>query len=360
LAQDSPAVVNFDLKLISELPVPLYAPEIELTPSGPRVVVGQTSRLATLETGETLPAVASLTRLTRFTRRDQNPTAPLQALNSFAITPDGKSAILSVTSQDESGQYYASLLVKPIEDDRGSLTRLLDNPKRFFDANPVIVPGSGNLVIFQSNRDDPSKIDIYRTSYLVPDSAGGVVRLTVDQRLNYGPTSAGTNQDIVYLSIDPALAAARPLLGRVKFDGTLPVQFPIAADEASQREPSRIYFTRRDELSGKRQIHAVDPDGKAETSLLADASFLAANCFNPSASTLSPGHIVFVSDRDADSQGRPNNNLYLVDLDGSQPRQLTANGADDILPVWSPVDPKVIYFLSNRGGAYNLWRLRLK
>ena len=41
-------------------------------------------------------------------------------------------------------------------------------------------------------------------------------------------------------------------------------------------------------------------------------------------------------------------------------QQLTANGSDDIMPAWSPTDPNVIYFLSNRGGAYNLWRLRLK
>ena len=46
---------------------------------------------------------------------------------------------------------------------------------------------------------------------------------------------------------------------------------------------------------------------------------------------------------------------------GLDPEKLViGNGSDDILPAWSPTDPNIVYFLSNRGGAYNLWRLRLK
>jgi Tol biopolymer transport system component len=49
-----------------------------------------------------------------------------------------------------------------------------------------------------------------------------------------------------------------------------------------------------------------------------------------------------------------------MNADGTQIQQLTSNGSDDILPSWSPTDPNVIYFLSSRGGAYNLWRLRFR
>ncbi len=352
--------VSLSLKAITELPVPLYAPVIEMTPTGAKLVVSQATKIATLESGEHGAEVASLSRVTRYTRRDQNPKAQLQALNSYAITPDGESAILSITSQDDSGKFYSGLFLKRVEDDSGGTARLVDNNKRYFDANPVIAPDSNNILVFQSNRGDLQKPDIFRISFTDNRTSGGVSRITNDQRFNYGPSYTDSNREVVYLSIEPNYPPARPQLSTVKFDGALPTQFQITAEEVSHREHSKIYFTRLDESNGKRQIYAVEPDGRLETNLISDDSFLAANCINPVASFASPLRILFVSDRDVDDQGRHNNNIYVMNADGSQIQQLTANGSDDILPAWSPTDPTIVYFLSNRGGAYNLWRLHVK
>lgn len=360
LTHDYNDIFSFTLKAVTELPVGLYTPTVDLTATGARLAVNQTTRLGTLATGERVADIAGLARLTRFLRRDQNLKAPLSALNSYAITPDGESAILSVTSQDDAGKFYSALFLKRIEDDGGGTARLIDNNKRYFDSFPIIAPDGSGILVFQSNRGDLGKFDVFRINFADNRTAGGVSRITNDQRFNYGPSYTDSNREVVYLSIEPNYPPARPQLSTVKLDGALPTQFQINAEEVSHREHSKILFTRVDESTGKRQIISVEPDGRLETNLVSDDSFLAANCFNPAASFASPVRILFVSDRDKDDQGRPNNNIYVMKADGSQIQQLTSNGSDDILPAWSPTDPGVVYFLSNRGGAYNLWRLRLK
>lgn len=360
LTQDGFENLSLTLKPVTEIMVALYSPAIEMTATGARLSVSQLLRTGTLDTSERGADITGLARLTRFTRRDQNSKAPLQALNAYAITPDGQSAILSLTAQDDAGKFYSGLFLKRVDDDSGGIARLIDNNKRYYDCAPVIAPDSNNILVFQSNRGDLSKPDVFRINFSDNRTSGGVARITNDQRFNYSPTYTDSNREVVYLSIEPNYPLAQPQLSTVKMDGALPTQFQITAEGVSHREPTKIYLTRPDQSNGKRQIYSVEPDGRLETAIISDDSFLNANCFSPVASFTNPVRILFVSDRDQDEQGRRNNNIYVMNADGSQIQQLTANGSDDIQPAWSPTDPSVVYFLSNRGGAYNLWRLRIK
>ncbi|CAM4503439.1 S9 family peptidase [Corallococcus exiguus] len=55
---------------------------------------------------------------------------------------------------------------------------------------------------------------------------------------------------------------------------------------------------------------------------------------------------------------RGRTDLWLANLDGSAPRQLTSHPDSDTDPVWAP-DGKSLFFLSSRGGSSQVWRLPL-
>ena len=66
--------------------------------------------------------------------------------------------------------------------------------------------------------------------------------------------------------------------------------------------------------------------------------------------------IVFTSMQGNDPTGRPNEDIWLLDLGAHITQQLTTNGSADRFPEMSP-DGRWIYFMSNRGGQWAIWRI---
>ena len=62
------------------------------------------------------------------------------------------------------------------------------------------------------------------------------------------------------------------------------------------------------------------------------------------------GHIAYVSDRDGQ------NEIYLMEMDGSNQIRLTNSTYDDTTPVFSP-DGQRIAFFSNRSGSYKIYTM---
>jgi len=75
--------------------------------------------------------------------------------------------------------------------------------------------------------------------------------------------------------------------------------------------------------------------------------------------------IVFSTDKGTyqGPNSRVNNNLWVVNTDGTNLTQITFHPGDDICPEWSP-DGKYIYFLGCRGeekeGVMNIWQMEVK
>jgi Tol biopolymer transport system component len=67
--------------------------------------------------------------------------------------------------------------------------------------------------------------------------------------------------------------------------------------------------------------------------------------------------IVYASNEGLDSRKVQNYDIWLMAANGSKRTQLTTNGSEDRSPCWDH-DGKTIHFLSNRGGAWNIWRFQ--
>jgi Tol biopolymer transport system component len=52
-----------------------------------------------------------------------------------------------------------------------------------------------------------------------------------------------------------------------------------------------------------------------------------------------------------------NEDIYLINSDGSGLQRLTTDAADDLGPAWS-IDGQWIYFGSNRTGSFEVWKIR--
>jgi Tol biopolymer transport system component len=72
------------------------------------------------------------------------------------------------------------------------------------------------------------------------------------------------------------------------------------------------------------------------------------NSLSLAASDAAFGEILFVSDRDG------NNEIYLMNTDGSNQHNLTQNPANDYFPMWSPDGSKIV-FASNRDSSNEIY-----
>lgn len=67
-------------------------------------------------------------------------------------------------------------------------------------------------------------------------------------------------------------------------------------------------------------------------------------------------YILYTSMEGTDPTGRPNEDIWMMKADGTDKQQLTTNGSADRFPLMSP-DGTEIYFLSNRGESWSIWRM---
>lgn len=354
---------NLQLTLapLSEIMTTMVEPRPVMTPNGISWEMTERKAIAMLNTRETSDAVEDLKPVTQFARQDlrNSPYTRIESINSFAVSPDGQNVIFSLTCRDADGHRYCNLYVKRADGAAGGISHLTQG-SRYLDTCPKIANDGSNFLVFASNRGERIKPDIFRSNFIDNSLSGGISRLTSDSRFNFDPSYGEANRQVFYLSIEPNFPLAESQLSSIRINGSLPTQLSVTALEIDNSIPDKVYYVKLDEDTKKEQIYSILADGKLETALISEESFRSSNCFDPAPSPDGGSRIAFVSDFGVDDQLRHNNDIYVMNADGTALERLTQNGSDDIKPAWSPSEDGVIFFLSNRGGAYNIWRMKLR
>jgi hypothetical protein len=230
---------------------------------------------------------------------------------------------------------------------------------------PIVTPISPNNILatfpgFSFNGDSvlfaSDHISLNALLWRMQVDAGGprMVKLTSSDSLDYQPS--GGQQYLSYTSLPrrskmPQVWLARP-------DGNEPSL--VREGESSQISPAgdRVLYTKLwTAPGGKTSVHqlwTMDINGGADTQLTQNQDFdVIEPRWDPDGKW-----IVYASNEGRDARGVRNFDIWLMTADGRKRIQLTSDGSHDSSPSFDRTG-RYVYFRSNRGGFWNVWRCEL-
>jgi len=347
-------IITLTLDPVTEIEVLKAFPEVVRTGTGFVYRVTEVPVWGKIQTGESLSQ--DLRRITSYPRRDQNPSAQFKCVNSYTLSRDGISVYYSVTEKNSTGEYISSIYQKDSKVEGGRFTDVFPG-KRHLHTGVVTALQGRRVLLFQSNLDDPEKPDLFSLELEGAGALGRYTQITSGNRFNYGAALWNSDREVYFLTLERNFAVAEPYISSIRLNGTARTQFQESA-LAVHTMGETVYYVASDRSTQKKQVYWINLTKGGKGRLVA---WDGANCFDPDVSP-DGSKILFVSDKGTDENGRAQNDLYVMNADGTggAPRRLTDNGSDDILPRWAPQEEGIVYFLSNRGGAYNLWRMQIQ
>ena len=264
-------------------------------------------------------------------------------VQSFAVSPDGNRIALILLVPD--GDSVTTRLATTPSNGQGGLTYIGDGSN--IDLSVAFTP-DGRSIVFSSDRGG-GRFNVWSVPV---DGSAGATRLTGGNGDHLWPSlDAGKTSRVFYESMLPRQSTSKLYSSVV--GTTLETELTPNGGSHPRLSPNedRVVFESPAAEGKLRDLMIVSDKGGAFMQKITDS---------PSVDEYSPawspdgGQIVFAS-----RAGNEASDISLINLDGSNLIKLTNNGAIDDMPVFDP-DGNAVYFRSNRGGAWAIWRMELK
>jgi Tol biopolymer transport system component len=246
--------------------------------------------------------------------------------------------------EEQDGGRYSNIQMQRV----GSVAKTRLTYGKYLDKFPAFTP-DGKRVVFSSNRTSDNS-----TLWAVSaDTPAGITKLTNTQAEDYSPTVAPDGQLIGFTSLLPR--ADEPQIWTVPLGSSLMTQLREGESPQISPDGKQILFVRRDKSSANkaRQLWLMSVDGARETQLTQNTDHETIDArWSPDGKW-----IVYATDEGRDSKSVKNFDIWIMAADGSKRTQLTTNGSWDDSPCFD-AKGETVYFRSNRGGAWNIWRFQ--
>lgn len=304
---------------------------------------------------EVSPRVLSTIGMKNITDGDGRPKATLltrlakgTSIDTLVVSPDGQRLLFTSLSGKDRSDFRSQMYVVRTDGEAGAD---LFSDGKSLDLTPAYSP-AGDQIVFASNRAG-ARMSIWQMS---ADGSRGIEQRTTGDTNDLWPMiDSDPRPRLYYQSMidnrtEPRLFATT--LGNMfrtdlQLTGMQPRVNP---------KNDAIVFTSIDDKTGKRDIFRVAVGGGTPQNMTNTPDideFDAA--WSPDGN-----RIAFSSDRGVDADQRHNLDVWIMDVNRpEQMTQVTTNGSQDDSPAWDPTGAS-IYFRSNRGGDWGIWKIAVK
>jgi hypothetical protein len=280
------------------------------------------------------------------TRLTQLPKGSM--IDTLAVSPDGSKLIFTLLHPD--GDDLHSRIVMINTDGSGGQSMLTDG--RSLDLTPLFTP-DGARIVFASNRAG-RKLRIWSMS---ARGEPGIQQLTQGETSDLWPCLDADPRPRLFYQ---AMVDTRPdpRLFMTETGTTILTDLTTTGGTQPRVSPTgeALLFCAVNEKTGQRDIYRVASNGGVPENLTN----------TPDVDEHSPAwsfdgaRIAYASNAGRDAEKRPNYDIWILDLKNLQrPTQLTTNGSLDDSPQWDP-SGKAMYFRSNRGGEWGVWKVSIE
>lgn len=329
------------LKEILTRPVPMLFTNPQRNDDGWQFLPGTVSTIGYKDTteGNKRSSPSQLTRLPKGTMID-----------TLTVSPDGASVLFTILIAGGDKGDFRSQMMLIKTDGSGGPTYFSDG--KSLDLTPSFT-ADGSQIVFSSNRAG-RRLSLWQMSAV---GAPGMTQLTTGDTNDLWPTIDSDPRPRLYYQ---SLVDTRPdpRLNMTQLGTVLRTDLTTAGGRQPRVSPKAdsVVFTQYNERTGKRDLFVMNDKGGQAQNLTNTPDV---DEFDP-AWNRDGSQIAYASDRGLDDEKRRNFDIWSMDINNPQaPVQITTNGSWDDNPQWDNTGNN-IFFRSNRGGDWNVWKIAVK